>query len=76
MFGPVEHPWFDPLWRRIALVGFCTVWTGVEFYFNNTTWGYIMIAITTYAAWSYLFTYKGSEAKDPETASDEDPNSE
>ncbi|MEP2706771.1 MAG: hypothetical protein ABJN98_11140 [Roseibium sp.] len=76
MFGPVEHPWFDALWRRIALVGFCAAWTGVEYYNNNTTWVYIMAAITAYAAWSYLFTYKGSKTAEPETGSEKEADPE
>lgn len=67
VFGPVEHPWFDPLWRRIVLVAFCAAWTGVEYSFGNTTWVYIMAAITGYAGWAYLFAYKGPEHPDRET---------
>lgn len=61
VFGPVEHPWFDALWRRIVLVAFCAGWTGVEYAFGNITWVYIMAAITAYAAWAYLFNYKGPD---------------
>ncbi|WP_428642363.1 hypothetical protein [Roseibium sp.] len=67
MFGPVEHPWFDPLWRRIVLVAFCACWTGVEYYFGNTTWVYIMAAITAYAGWAYLVAYKGPDDPDRKT---------
>lgn len=61
MFGPVEHPWFDPLWRRIVLVAVCAGWTGVEIYFGNMTWVFIMGAIALYAAWAFLVAYKGSD---------------
>lgn len=67
LFGPVEHPWFDPLWRRILLVAFCAGWTGVEYAFENTTWVYIMVAITAYAGWSYLIAYKGPDDPSRET---------
>ncbi len=74
VFGPVEHPWFDPLWRRIVLVAVCALWTGVELAFENTTWFYIMTAITAYAAWSYLYAYKGPDDPSRETRSQSDDN--
>lgn len=61
MLGSVEHPWFDPLWRRIALVAFCAAWTGLEYFFENITWVYIMVAITVYAAWAFLLSYRSPD---------------
>jgi len=74
MFGTSSHPFFDPLWRRIALVVFCLCWSGVEFYFANTMWGYLILAIAVYAGWAYLLTYKKSDqsANAPNTK-DQDP---
>lgn len=67
MFGKTEHPFLDPLWRRMVLVAFCVFWAGVEFYFDNAMWGYVVLAIAVYAAWAYLLTYKSSsEAADPD----------
>jgi hypothetical protein len=67
LFGPVEHPWFDPLWRRIVLVVFCFGWTGVEYYFGNKTWVYIVGAIAVFAAYAYLYAYKGPDDPSRET---------
>lgn len=61
VFGPVEHPWLDPLWRRIALVVFCGAWTGMEYYLGHSGWAIFVGLVTLYAAWSYLVTYKGPE---------------
>ncbi len=61
VLGPVEHPWFDPLWRRVLLVLFCGAWAGMEYYLGNITWVYIIGAITGYAAWAYLIGYKGPD---------------
>ncbi|RJG47155.1 DUF3329 domain-containing protein [Mesorhizobium sp. DCY119] len=52
-----EHPFFRPLWRRIALVAFCLVWAGIEFAMDSPTWGMIMLGFSAYAAWQYLFSY-------------------
>jgi len=52
-----EHPFFRPLWRRIALVAFCLIWAAIEFATNSPTWGMIMLGFSAYAAWQYLFRY-------------------
>jgi hypothetical protein len=70
VFGGFEHPWLDPLWRRILLVLFCGAWTGVEYLNNNQTWAIIIAAITAYAAWGYLFAYKVTSADEPRTGED------
>ena len=62
MFAPEPHPFFDPLWRRIALIGLCVAWAGVEFYHHKTVWGVLVLAITAQAAWSYLLKYKRTDA--------------
>lgn len=59
--GKTEHPFLDPLWRRIVLLGICLGWSGVEFYFGNDTWGMITLAISAYTGWIYLYAYKGSD---------------
>ncbi len=61
MLGPAEHPSLDPLWRRVVLVAFCAAWTGMEYYLGNMTWVYIVGGVTAYAAWCYLYAYKGPE---------------
>lgn len=61
MFGAAEHPWLDPFWRRLVLVLFCAGWTVFEYSMGETTWTYIVGAITLYAAWAYLYAYKGPE---------------
>lgn len=75
VLGPAEHPWLDPLWRRVALVVFCGGWTILEFAAGNTGWASIVGAITAYAAWCYLYAYKGSDdpsPKDPAQANEDE----
>ncbi|WP_422039812.1 hypothetical protein [Roseibium sp.] len=75
VLGPAEHPWLDPLWRRVALVVFCGGWTIVEFAAGNTGWASIVGAITAYAAWCYLYAYKGADdpsRKDPAQANEDE----
>ena len=54
-----EHPFFRPLWRRIALVAFCAVWTAIEVWNNSGLWVWLTAGLTAYAAWLFLLNYKG-----------------
>ncbi|MBO6758817.1 MAG: hypothetical protein JJ902_20980 [Roseibium sp.] len=70
MFGKAEHPFFDPLWRRVLLVAFCVFWAGVEFYSSNALWGYVFLAIAAYAAWAYLIAYQKTDGSGNPPAGD------
>ncbi|MBN9669268.1 hypothetical protein [Roseibium aggregatum] len=72
VFGAAEHPWLDPVWRRIVLVIFCAGWTGMEYASGETTWAFIVGAITVYAAWAYLYAYKGPDHPSRKTAAETD----
>jgi len=53
-----EHPFFRPLWRRIALVAACLAWAALEFYGGSQTWGMIALAFGAYGAYQFLFRYQ------------------
>jgi hypothetical protein len=67
-----EHPFFRPLWRRIAVVAACAVWTAVEYAGGSSTWALIALAVTAYGAWQFFYLYKpvdesvAPDDKDPE----------
>ena len=54
-----EHPFFRPLWRRIAVVIVCAAWAVLEFATSTPFWGMIALAFTAYAVWTFLINYKG-----------------
>ena len=54
----VDHPFFRPLWRRIALVAICLGWAGLEFYGGSQTWGMIALGFAVYGAWQFLWMYR------------------
>ena len=56
-FGP-HHPFFRPLWRRIALVAFCGAWAAWELWNRDPMWSTIAAGMAAYAAWTFLLTYK------------------
>lgn len=53
-----EHPFFRPLWRRIAVVVVCAAWTVLEFVTGTPLWGMMALAFTAYGAWTFLIAYK------------------
>jgi len=60
-----EHPFFRPLWRRIAVVAVCAFWAVLEFATNTPFWGMIALGFTAYAVWMFLISYK-APAEDKE----------
>ena len=54
----VQHPFFIPLWRRIATVAACIGWAGVEFWQGAPFWGIIFLAAGLFAGWQLFFNRK------------------
>ncbi len=58
MMASFDHPWFKPLWRRVAVVGFCFVWAGVEvFAMHSYVWAGIFAAVGAYSGYHLLYRY-------------------
>lgn len=49
-----DHPFFEPLWRRIAIVVFCLGWAMFEFTIAEPFWGILFGAFGLAAAWSFF----------------------
>lgn len=66
-----QHPFLDPLWRRVAVVVFCAAWSAMEWANGQTTWGTMTAVATIYGAWTLLYKYEvpkpAAETADPET---------
>jgi len=56
-----RHPWFAPLYRRVAVVAVCVVWLALEAYAGEQVWTFIAVAVTGYAVWSLLISYQAPE---------------
>lgn len=65
MASNTSHPFLDPLWRRVALVAACAVWTVVELLYGTPMWASLVGALTIYGAYAYLYAYKPSSETDP-----------
>ncbi|WP_420961269.1 DUF3329 domain-containing protein [Brucella sp. IR073] len=57
-----SHPFLDPLWRRVVLIGFCAAWSIVEWTRGDSFWGTLTAGVTVYGAWAYLWKYQPAEA--------------
>lgn len=51
------HPFYRPLWRRIAIVAVCIGWGLIEFWSGAAIWGTLFIAVGIYCAWALLWAY-------------------
>ncbi|BCH13550.1 MULTISPECIES: DUF3329 domain-containing protein [unclassified Mesorhizobium] len=56
-----EHPFFRPLWRRVAIVAVCLVWSVVEFATGAPFWGTIALGFAFYAVWQFFYLYKPAD---------------
>jgi hypothetical protein len=60
-----DHPFFRPLWRRIAIVAFCAAWAAWEYSNGQTMWATIAAGMAAYGAWVFLVTYKAPAEPEP-----------
>ena len=66
-----EHPFFRPLWRRIAIVGVCLAWAALEYFTGTQLWAMIALGFAAYGAWQFFYLYKPAERD--KTPADADP---
>ena len=52
-----QHPFFRPLWRRIAVVVVCVAWAVIEFSSGAPLWAVIALGFAAYAVWQFFFLY-------------------
>lgn len=52
---------FEPLWRRVAIVAACPGWAGVEWFYGETVWAGVAAAATAYGAWTLLIAHDGTK---------------
>ncbi|EXL03204.1 hypothetical protein [Aquamicrobium defluvii] len=52
------HPFYRPLWRRIAIVALSFAWAAFELSNGETIWAMVFGAIGLYCGWALLVAYK------------------
>lgn len=57
MTSDSNHPFFRPLWRRIAIVAVVLAWSVVEWVNGQTMWGVMTLLIAVYGVWVFFVKY-------------------
>jgi hypothetical protein len=53
----LNHPFFRPLWRRVAVVAFCLGWAAVEIAAGSVFWAMLFGGIGLFAAWQFFVAF-------------------
>lgn len=56
-FFDVQHPFFIPLWRRIAVVALCLGWAGFELALGSPFWAILFGAIGIWCAHQFFIAF-------------------
>ena len=57
-----DHPFFRPLWRRVAITLVCAAWAALEWYGGGQSmWAWIATGMTAYAIWVFPLPKRGAE---------------
>jgi hypothetical protein len=70
-FGVHDHPFYKPLWRRVALVATTVLWFAFELFMaKDGLWQVLSGAVCAYSAWVFLITWKDQPPAPPPSAPD------
>lgn len=53
----LRHPFFRPLWRRVAVTAVCVVWAVVELMGGNVFWAILFGGLGGLCAWEFFIVY-------------------
>ena len=68
----LRHPFFAPLWRRIATAGFCLGWAVVELVSGSPLWALLFGGLGLAAAWVFFFDWTPPGKADATPPNDDD----
>ncbi len=68
-----QHPFFRPLWRRLAVIAVCVIWSAVEFAVGTPFWGTLVGGMAVYAVWTFLISYKPADEVPPQASGEIEP---
>ena len=61
--GVHDHPFYKPLWRRVAVVVTVALWAAFEtFYAEDGLWTAISVATLGYSVWAFLVIFPKTKA--------------
>lgn len=53
----LSHPFFKPLWIRIAIVATCIFWAIIEFIYGTPLWAMLFAGLGAVCVWSFFFDF-------------------
>ncbi|MGB0663834.1 MAG: hypothetical protein ACPGMR_08605 [Pontibacterium sp.] len=59
-----DRDFFQPLWRRVAILLVCFCWAAFEWLTNEPFWGVLATGFTGYAYWAYFHTFEPEPTED------------
>ena len=66
-----SHPFYRPLWRRVAIVAITGGWAVIEYRNDAPIWAALFMAISLWCAWFFFVVYKdvssGADERDKQT---------
>jgi len=51
----LQVDFFLPVWRRVAVVAVCALWSLIEFSAGSLLWGIVFIGLAVVATWQLFF---------------------
>ena len=63
-FFGFNHPFFKPLWRRIAVVGVCATWGLFELSMGQTGWALVFLGLAALACYGFFIAFDPPEDGD------------
>lgn len=57
-FGINPHPFYEPFWRRVAIVLSVAIWLAVEIFVSHDgLWTAVAAGLLIYCIWQFLLVY-------------------
>jgi uncharacterized membrane protein YfcA len=67
--------WFRPLWRRVAVAVFLTLWLGWELlYTGDQFWAVLVGLALAYVAWNFFYRFPKEETPHEQIPSSRSPD--
>jgi hypothetical protein len=63
-----NHPFFKPLWIRVAVFAVAAGWGLFEFYIGSTVWGMLFIAFAGVSFYGFFIDFNPREPDQPGAA--------
>jgi hypothetical protein len=65
-FGEHDHPFYRPLWRRLAIVAVTAAWAGFELSLGASgLWSLLACGVFAYSLWTFLINWKDKPPPQP-----------